>query len=86
MALSTAEWIGSAGVSLLLAAFFLNLAGRMSAQRRPYALLNAVGAGLATASAYLIGFFPFVVLEGTWCLVAVAALVRSPRGSTGTRR
>jgi hypothetical protein len=77
---SLAEWTGAVGVSLLLLAFFLNLTGRMARQGRPYAALNTVGGGLACASAWMIGFLPFVVLEGTWALFALAALLR-PRAT-----
>ena len=71
-----ADAIGSVGVFLLLLAFALNLRGRLSAQARSYHLMNAVGAGLAAFASFVIGFWPFVVLEGTWMVVAVVALVR----------
>lgn len=67
--------IGSVGVALLLLAFFLNLFGFLEAGRR-YALLNFVGGALAAYASYLIDYMPFVVLEGTWALVALFALVR----------
>ena len=70
------DWIGSAGVAMLLLAFFLNLIGRLPHASRRYQGLNALGAGLACYASYLIGFMPFVVLEGTWCAVALAALAR----------
>ena len=75
--MSMADWLGSAGVGLLLLAFALNLVGRLARRSRVYQGLNAVGAALACAAAALIGFYPFVVLEGTWALVSVAALLRS---------
>ena len=61
---------------MLLIAFFLNLFGLMSADSRVYQSLNAVGAGISCYASYLIGFAPFVVLEGTWCAVAIFAMVR----------
>lgn len=75
-----AEWVGSIGVSLLLLAFFLNLTGRLAREGRPYAALNTVGGALACASAWMIGFLPFVLLEGTWAVFALVALVRPRRG------
>jgi hypothetical protein len=66
--------IGSLGVALLLLAFFLNLTGRLAHGARAYQAMNAVGAGLACYASYRIGFAPFVVLEGTWTLVALVAL------------
>jgi hypothetical protein len=41
--------------------------------------MNIAGAGLACWSSWAIAFMPFVVLEAVWCLVAVAALVKSLR-------
>ncbi len=74
--MSLTEAIGSLGVALLLVAFFLNLRGQLPHDARSYQLMNAAGAGLACWASYLLGFFPFVVLEGTWSLVAIVALVR----------
>lgn len=73
------DLVGSVGVLLLLLAFALNAAGRLPAAGILYQLLNAIGAGLACAASYLIGFIPFVVLEGTWCLVALVALTAACR-------
>jgi hypothetical protein len=74
--MSIAEIIASIGVAILLAAFFLNLFRFLSAASRTYALMNLVGAGLSCYASWLIGFAPFVVLEGTWAVVAAAALFR----------
>jgi hypothetical protein len=71
-----ATLIGFAGVALLLLAFLLNLVGRMRSDGYAYPALNGVGAALAGYSSYLIEFMPFVVLEGVWTLVAVAAIAR----------
>jgi hypothetical protein len=71
-----ADWVGSTGVAILLVAFFFNLSGRLSRSSRAYAALNTVGAGLACWASWLIGFVPFVVLEGTWALFALYALLR----------
>lgn len=73
------DWIGSLGVSLLLAAFFLNLFGWLDHGSRRYQGLNVAGAGLACYASWLIDFMPFVVLEGTWALAAVVALMRPRR-------
>jgi hypothetical protein len=71
------EAIGFVGVTLLLIAFFLNLFRLLEAECLSYLALNLVGASLACASSYLIGFLPFVLLEGTWAVVAGVALVRT---------
>lgn len=70
-----ADWLGSIGVAILLAAFAANIFGLLPAASRRYQIANAIGAGLSCYASYLIGFMPFVVLEGTWCLVAMASLV-----------
>ena len=68
--------IGSLGVALLLLAFLLNLVRVLSTESYPYTALNFAGASLAGYASYLIGFVPFVILEGTWAVVAAVALVR----------
>jgi hypothetical protein len=73
------EAIGFVGVTLLLIAFFLNLFRLLTAKSSAYLTLNLVGAGLACASSYLIDFLPFVLLEGTWAIVAGVALARKLR-------
>jgi hypothetical protein len=75
--------IGSAGVGLLLLAFALQRLGRI--EERPYAAINAVGAGAAAVASLMIGFVPFVVLELMWCLVAVWSLVWGPRPAAEPR-
>ena len=68
--------IGFAGVALLLIAFLLNLFKWMRSDGYAYTGLNFVGASLACYSSYLIGFMPFVVLEGVWAVVAGIAMAR----------
>jgi len=72
--------VGSAGVALLLLAFFLNLLRTLRADGSVYLALNLVGAALACLSSYLIDFMPFVLLEGTWSVVAAVALARNLLG------
>ena len=68
--------VGFVGVILMLFAFLLNLAGRLTADSVTYLTLNFVGACLAGWSSWMIHFLPFVLLEGTWALVAGIGLVR----------
>ena len=72
-----ATLIGFVGVALLLIAFLLNLFKLLRSDGRVYLSLNLVGAGLACYSSYLISFMPFVVLEGVWAMVALAAITRA---------
>lgn len=68
-------FLGTAGVSILLVAFVLNLRGWLAPTDIRYQAMNAVGSGLACVASIMIGFFPFVVLEGAWFIVAAGALM-----------
>ena len=74
--MSFAEVLGTIGVSMLLVGFFLNLFGLMRRSSFKYVLLNLFGGGLACTASVLIEFFPFVILEGTWTVVALVGLGR----------
>lgn len=76
MEFDLAELIGSIGVALLLGAFFLNLIGVLTRETKMYLALNLIGAGLASFASLLIGFVPFLVLEGVWTLVSGVGLLR----------
>lgn len=73
--MSFAEILGTIGVSMILVGFSLNLFGLMQRRSYKYILLNLVGGGLACTASILIDFFPFVVLEGTWTVVAAVGLL-----------
>jgi len=80
--MSVSDSLGTAGVSLLLLAFLLILSEKIQVESVSYTLLNMVGAALCGVSAYLISFYPFVVLEGVWVLVSLYALFKFvPRGT-----
>jgi hypothetical protein len=80
--MQTSDLLGTIGVSLLLIAFLLNLFKKIQVNNPVYSLVNAVGAGLCGISAYLISFYPFVVLEGVWVVVSLYALFKNvPRGT-----
>lgn len=75
--MTISDWLGTIGVSLLLVAFFLNLSKKLETENPIYSLLNILGAGLCGVSAYLISFYPFVVLESVWVLVSAFALLKN---------
>ena len=79
MTITPADWVGAAGVSMLLLAFVLLQANRVEKRGSLYLSLNAVGAALACLSSYMIGFFPFVVLEGVWAISSFVALLHVQR-------
>ena len=70
------DWIGFIGVTILLLAFLLNLTGKISQDSLPYILMNITGAALAGLASLLIHYIPFVILEGTWTLVSIGALIK----------
>ncbi|MEC7290236.1 MAG: hypothetical protein VXW22_09135 [Pseudomonadota bacterium] len=74
-----ADWVGAAGVSMLLLAFALNVYGALDRRSLTYSAMNAVGAGLAAYASWLISYLPFLVLEGTWCLVSLVAIIAAFR-------
>jgi hypothetical protein len=74
--------IASLGVFILLIAFVLNLYKKISPNSRAYSSLNFVGAALCGYSSYLIGFYPFVVLEGVWAAFALVSFFNVPRGTS----
>jgi hypothetical protein len=78
---NSATVMGSAGVTILLVAFFLNLMKSLRSDGWLYLLMNLVGASLSCYSSYLIHFMPFVVLEGTWAGVAMIGIARKLRVS-----
>lgn len=74
--MSSSELLGTIGVTLLLIAFALNLAKKLSSNSKVYLSLNVTGALLACISSYLIAFWPFVVLEGVWTISSLFMLLK----------
>jgi hypothetical protein len=74
--MSTADWIGTIGVSILLIAFGLNLLKLLSADSYAYLFLNFSGALLAGLASVLINYIPFVILELVWMLVSLFAIIK----------
>ena len=74
--------IASIGVIILLIAFLLNLYKKLSADSKAYALLNFIGAGICCSASYMIRFYPFVILESIWAIVALISLFKVPRGTS----
>lgn len=74
--MSYTDIIGTIGVGLILLAYFCNTFGWLSSTTTSFFLLNIVGAGLACYASYLIHYWPFVILEGTWFLVSLIGLIK----------
>ena len=77
--MSLSDWIGTVGVTLLLIAFALNIAKKITPQTPSYLLLNIFGAGLAGVSSYMIQFWPFVVLESVWVIASLIPLLKKSK-------
>ena len=71
--------IGTVGVGLILLAYFCNTFGLINAKSKLFFLLNIVGAGLACYASWLINYWPFVILEGTWLLVSLIGLFKNAK-------
>ena len=70
------DWIGFAGVAILLAAFFLNLSNKINKDAVAYLSMNILGAGLACYASVRLNYFPFILLEGCWTLVSIIGLIK----------
>jgi hypothetical protein len=80
--MKASDILASVGVVILLIAFGLNLYKKLPAENKIYGALNFIGAGICCFASYLIGFYPFIVLEGVWALVALLSLFNVPRGTS----
>lgn len=74
--MSLSDWLATLGVTFLLLAFALNVAKKLNTTSKVYLLLNLLGAGLAGVSSYMIGFWPFVVLETVWVIASLIPLLK----------
>ena len=69
------------GALLILAAYAAHQAGRMDRDTASYNLINAAGALLLLVAAVSARQIGFILLEGTWTAISLAALVRPPRSA-----
>ncbi len=79
------DWVGIAGTLMVLAAFFLLQAGRLSGTGLIYQLLNLFGAGGVLVS--LLGQFNMAVflLEVVWVFISAYGIVRSMKARAERR-
>lgn len=75
--MSYTDIISTIGVSLILLAFFLSTFKFLDAKSKLYFVLNIIGGAFACYGSVLLNSSPFIVLEGTWSLVALIGFVRS---------
>lgn len=69
------DLIGFLGVFQILLAYFLNVTGRLKTNTLPFIMLNLLGAGMACLASAMIGYWPFIILEGIWALVSFIGLI-----------
>ena len=77
--MSVVDLLGFIGVSMILLAYFLNLNNRLDSNDIKYILLNLFGGMLACLASLLMHYYPFVLLEGTWTIVSIIALIKHMR-------
>ena len=73
------DMIGTIGVALILFAYFMNTVKMIPVNGKLFFVLNILGGALATYASFLIDYWPFVILEGTWTLVSIYGLMRTMR-------
>lgn len=74
--MTTTDWIGFLGVTILLIAYFLNLKNILQKDDFTYLLLNVLGASIACAASILLNYWPFIILEACWTLVSITGLLQ----------
>lgn len=74
------------GAALILAAFIANTLERLSSRSATYLASNFIGGGLMTYTAVVGRQYGFIVLEGTWALVALIGLIRLSWARSKLRR
>ena len=75
------QLVGLAGAAMILVAYVGHQMRRMDSSGTLYNVLNAIGSGILTYVALRPFQAGFVVLEGTWAVVSVYALVRILRSA-----
>lgn len=70
------DWLGAIGVFQILLAYVMNVLGKINSKHMSFILLNLIGSSMACMASILLNYWPFIVLEGVWCMVSVFALIR----------
>jgi hypothetical protein len=71
------DLMGTIGVGLVLFAYFLNTMGYVPVNGKLFYVLNCVGGAISCYAAYLINFWPFVILEAVWTIVSIYGLMKT---------
>jgi hypothetical protein len=71
--------LGSAGIGLILLAYFLNISKLIIPNGKTFFVLNIFGGALACYAALRVNYWPFVMLHGAWIIVSVYGLMKTMR-------
>jgi hypothetical protein len=71
------DLVGTIGVGLILIAYFLSTEKLIKQDGKLFYVMNIIGAALACYASWLISYWPFVILEGTWLLVSLYGLMKA---------
>ena len=77
--MSLTDWVGSAGVALILGAYLMLQLDRIRPESVAYSLVNAVGAALILVSLAVDFNLPAALIESAWLLISLIGLARSLR-------
>lgn len=78
------QGLSLAGAALILCAYAAHQAGRMSRDTPLYHVTNAIGGALLLIVAVSARQAGFIVLEGVWTVISLAALARGGRRESRT--
>lgn len=70
---------GILGASIILVSFLLNQFGKWTTASLSYDVANVIGSGILIGYAYLLGSWPFLVLNIVWFLVSLKDVLNSFR-------
>jgi hypothetical protein len=73
---SIPDSVGLVGVILILGAYAAATTGRLDPERTLSLLLNAIGSGLILVSLTQRFNLSAAIVEGAWCFIALAGLLR----------
>tara|TARA_R110001606_G_C15200790_1_gene631687 strand:+ start:507 stop:746 length:240 start_codon:yes stop_codon:yes gene_type:complete len=79
--MNTIDWIGFIGVFLILAAYILQISGKLKSKDLAFILLNFIGASMACLASVLMEYLPFILLEGVWSFVSLISLINYKRAT-----
>lgn len=73
------DWIGLAGVALILCAYFVLQTGRIRGNGLPYQLMNLFGASGVLVSLIYKPNISAILMEGAWTAISIYGIVRGLR-------